>query len=285
MRNSSVERARENLGSQFRTLRRSRGISARELAGLAGWHESKCSKIENGKMVPSETDIRTWARLCGAAEQAEDLVAAAAGVKGMYIQWREMEVTGLRSAQSKVLPIWENATDFKAYSHSLIPGPLQTREYTHAVLSSIRNRRSLVDDVDAAVETRVRKQELLDDRRRNFRILIEECVLRRRIGGPDTLVRQMARLVDVSALPNVELGIIPEDRNSPVRDRMWPVEDFWIFDRMTVNVELVAAFMTFTTAQEIRLYEQAFDELAELAVFGRAARSLIATALKDVNDG
>ncbi|MFE2292020.1 helix-turn-helix domain-containing protein [Streptomyces sp. NPDC059452] len=277
----SIDQAKKALGSQLRTLRQRHGISARELAARAGWHESKCSKIENGKTMPSKDDIRLWARLCHAGDQADDLVSAAAGIKDMYVQWRDMELTGLRSAQNKVLPLWENATEFEAYSHSLIPGPLQTREYTHAALTAIRDRRSLVDDVDAAVDTRVRKQGLLHDSSRTFRILIEECVLRRRIGGPDTAVRQMARLVDISTLPNVVLGIIPESGDAVVRDRMWPVEDFWIFDRRTVNVELVAAYMTFSTDHEVRLYKQAFDELTELAVFGKAARSLIATALKD----
>ncbi|SBV00610.1 Predicted transcriptional regulators [Streptomyces sp. Ncost-T6T-1] len=282
----SIDQAKKALGSQLRALRRRRGISARELAALAGWHESKCSKIENGKSMPSEADIRLWARLCHAADQADDLISAAAGIKDMYVQWRHMEVPGLRSAQNKVLPVWENTSAFQAYSHSLIPGPLQTREYTRTVLTSIKVRRSLVvDDVDAAVDARMRKQELLHDSNRTFRILIEECVLRNRIGGPDVAVRQMARLVDVSTLPNIELGIIPENGDTVVRDQMWPVEDFWIFDHKMVNVELVAAYMTFTTEPEVRLYEQAFSELSELAVFGKEARSLIATALKDTAGG
>jgi hypothetical protein len=32
----------------------------------AGWHESKCSRIEHVRAVPSEADIRLWCQVCGA---------------------------------------------------------------------------------------------------------------------------------------------------------------------------------------------------------------------------
>ena len=66
----------------------------------------------------------------------------------MFIEWRRMERTGLRRAQEAVLPLWERTRLFRAYSSWLIPGAVQTRAYTAAVLRAIAVRRDLPDDVE-----------------------------------------------------------------------------------------------------------------------------------------
>ncbi|MER5624224.1 hypothetical protein ABT061_24625 [Streptosporangium sp. NPDC002544] len=63
------------------------------------------------------------------------------------------------------------------------------------------------------------------------------------------------------------------------RSAMRPVEDFWIFDRSQVNVELVSAWLTVTQSGEIEMYARVFAELAGLAVYGGPARSLITAAI------
>ena len=51
-----------------------------------------------------------------------------------------MERTGLKRAQEAVLPLWERTRLFRAYSSWLIPGAVQTRAYTTAVLRAIAAR-------------------------------------------------------------------------------------------------------------------------------------------------
>ncbi|MBX6768780.1 MAG: helix-turn-helix domain-containing protein, partial [Actinomadura rubrobrunea] len=63
---TSHQQAREALGVRLRELRQDARLTQRRLAELAGWHESKVSKIEHGKQTPSEDDISTWCRLVGA---------------------------------------------------------------------------------------------------------------------------------------------------------------------------------------------------------------------------
>ncbi|MFF0383031.1 Scr1 family TA system antitoxin-like transcriptional regulator [Streptomyces sp. NPDC004286] len=155
---SSIREARRGLGAQLRALRLQHGLTARELARRCGWHESKCSRIENGHAAASPKDITAWARACGDEGAAEELVLTARGIDAMYVEWRLMEKAGLRHAQESVLPLWEKTRVFKAYAQNLIPGPLQTRAYTTAVLTGIRERRGLADDVQAAVSTRMNKQ-------------------------------------------------------------------------------------------------------------------------------
>lgn len=272
---SSVQEARKALGQRLREIRSEAGLTKRALAALLGWHESKCSRFESGTRAPSEPDLRSWASACGAAGASEDLVSTARGIDGMYVDWRRMERSGLKRAQESVLPLWERTQRFRIYSHALIPGPVQTSSYINALLTSIQNRRGLINDVPEAVKIRVDKQEIVYGNHR-FAILLEESALRKRIGGTDVLAGQLGYLLSAAALPSVSIGIIPEDAD---RSGLWPVENFFLFDDHTVNVELVSAHLTITQRHEIALYAQAFTDLADLAVYGVPARELITAAI------
>ncbi|MCF2531768.1 helix-turn-helix domain-containing protein [Yinghuangia soli] len=272
---SSVAEARRALAQRLREIRLDAGLTARALAGAAGWHESKCSRLEHGRTPPSDADLRAWTRYCGVPGLAPDLIAAARGIDGMYVEWRRMERAGLRHAQESVVPLWERTRQFRIYSSWLIPGPVQTPAYIRALLTALRDRRQLADDIDAAVEVRVAKQALLHGPRQ-FAVLLEESALRVRIGGAETMAGQLGHLLAVASLPSVSLGIIPAAAD---RSALWPTETFFMFDSEQVAVELVSAHLTVTQPREIRMYEDVFAALAELAVYGADARALITAAI------
>lgn len=234
------------------------------------------SRIENGKTAPSADDIRAWAQNCDAADQTADLIASMEAIEGMFIEWRRMEQTGLKRAQESVLPLWERTRRFRTYSPWIIPGAVQTASYTRAVLRSFMERRDLPDDVDEAVKVRTDRLRLLHEGDHTFAVLIEESVLRNVIGDVDVMAGQLGHLLTVGELPSVSLGIIPM---GIVRNSIWPVEDFWIFDDQVVNVELISGFLTITQPREIAMYAAAFSRLSDLAAFGAPARRLITAAI------
>jgi transcriptional regulator with XRE-family HTH domain len=273
---SSVQEARKALGQRLREIRLDAGLTARALAVLAGWHESKCSRYESGARSPSEADLRAWALHCGVPHLGDDLVTTARGIDGMYVEWRRMERSGLRRAQESVVPLWERTRRFRIYSSWLIPGPVQTAPYIEALLKSIRDRRQLVDDVEEAVRVRVAKQHVVHEGGHSFAIVLEEAALRYRIGGPDVMAGQLGHLLTAASLPSVSLGIIPLAAD---RSRIWPVEGFFLYDAEVANVELVSAHLTVTQSHEIDLYARTFAALQELAVYGSKARELITSAI------
>ncbi|MGK4583906.1 helix-turn-helix domain-containing protein [Kitasatospora sp. HPMI-4] len=273
---SSVQQARAALGLRLREIRRDAGMTARALAHMAGWHESKCSRIEHGKTAPSDADIRSWALHCGAQDQEQDLIATARGIEGAYIEWRRLERPGLKRAQEAVLPLFERTHRFRTYQSWVIPGLLQTAGYTRAVLDTIVALRSVPNDVDAAVAVRMERQRILTSGNHRFAMLIEEWVLRTLIGSSDVMAGQLGHLIAVASLPSVSLGIVPL---GVPRGAGWPVESFTMYDDAQVNVELVSAHLTVTQPQEVQEYARAFAELADLAVYGTQARTLITSAI------
>ncbi|MEV8392210.1 MULTISPECIES: helix-turn-helix transcriptional regulator [unclassified Streptomyces] len=276
---SSVKDATKALGRRLREIRRDAGLTARSLAQRAGWHESKCSRFENGSRRPSEADLRAWVFHCGVPQFADELVTAARGIEGMYVEWRRIERAGLKHAQESVLPLWERTRRFRIYSSWLIPGPVQTAPYIEALLTSIRDRRQVIDDVEEAVRVRVAKQHVLQQGNHRFAIILEESVLRYRIGGPDVMTGQLRHLLAVASLPSVSLGIIPMDAD---RTSLWPVEGFFLFDEEEVNAELVSAHLSVKNSHEIDMYVQVFSVLSELALFGAPAREMIDDAISSL---
>lgn len=273
---SSVQEARKALGQRLREIRKDSGLTARALAERAGWHESKCSRFESGARSPSEADLRAWADHCGVPHLADELITTVRGIDGMYVEWRRMERSGLRKAQESVVPLWERTRRFRIYSSWLIPGPVQTAPYVNALLTSIRNRRGLIDDVAEAVRVRMSKQHVVHEGHHSFAILLEEAALRYRIGGAEVMAGQLGHLLASAALPSVSLGIIPLTAD---RSDIWPVEGFFLYDTDEVNVELVSAHLAVTQTHEIELYSKTFAQLAELAVYGAEARQLVTDAI------
>ncbi|MFJ5973999.1 helix-turn-helix domain-containing protein [Streptomyces sp. NPDC093060] len=273
---SSVKQARQALGRRLREIRKDAGLTARELARRAGWHESKCSRLENGHTPPSDADIRTYTAHCAAHEQTADLIATARGIEGAYIQWRRMERAGLKRVQQSVAPLFERTRRFRVYQSWVIPGLLQSAAYTRAVLSTVAHLRDVPDDIDEAVAVRMDRQRILHSGDHRFAMVVEEWVLRTVIGDNDTMAGALGHLISVASLPSVSLGIIP--LGTP-RGAGWPVESFTMYDDAQVNAELVSAHLTVTQPGEIAEYTKAFAELSAIAVYGVQARLLITAAI------
>jgi transcriptional regulator with XRE-family HTH domain len=278
---SSAQQALEALGAQLREIRTDAGLTGRDLGRLAGWHSSKVSRIEHARQTPSANDITAWCKHCEVPQRAADLIAALRAAEGMFVEWQRMERTGLRVAQESVVPLWERTRRFRIYSSSMIPGPLQTSAYIRALLHALRIRRDLPDDVEAAVRVRVAKQHVIHDGDHRFAVVLEEGVLRYRIGDIATMAGQLGHLLTAAALPSVSLGIIPLDAD---RSALWPVESFFLYDDEQANVELISGHLTVTQPREIAMHAEVFAQLADLAVYGAAARSLITAAIEALDN-
>ena len=274
---SAVQQARQEIADRLREIRLDAGLTKRAVAAAAGWHESKCSRIEHARTPPSDEDIRAWCRICRADGQAADLIAASRAADSMWTQWRRLERPGLRRAQESVIPLWENTRTFRIYSPFLIPGPVQTTAYIRALLKAVRDRRpNLVDDIDEAVQVRVATQHVTYESDPQFTIVLEENVLRHQIGGAAVLREQLEHLQSSMSLPSVRLGIIPFSAD---RSLLHPVEMFFMHDDAQVNVELVSGWLRVTQPSEVQMYADAFAMLSKMAVYGGSARALVNQAI------
>jgi hypothetical protein len=109
-------------------------------------------------------------------------------------------------------------------------------------------------------------------------VVLEEQALRTWFGSADTQAGQLDRLLAVMSLPNVSVGIIPLMRERTAV----PWAGFWIFDDALVALETPTASVEVTRPQEIELYARMFEHLQFSALYSRAARTLVTTAMDEL---
>jgi hypothetical protein len=193
----------------------------------------------------------------------------------MYMEWRRLQRTGLRHLQESRVELYERTRLFRVYCSTVIPGLLQTPAYATALLESIARFHNTPNDVEEAVEARMQRSRVLFTAGNRFSVLVEESVLRYRIGDAETMAGQLGYLLTLMSLPSVSLGVIPFSAQRPV----WPLETFNVFDDARVHVELLSAAVKITAPSEVEQYVRASQMLSRSAVYGSAARDLITAAI------
>ncbi|MEQ4721276.1 helix-turn-helix transcriptional regulator [Nonomuraea sp. B19D2] len=272
---SSAHEARLAIGKRLREILRDSGTTARALAQAAGWDESKCSRLTNGRTLPSDDDIRIWCRICGVEDEIPDLIAASRDADSMYMEWRRLQRSGMKRLQETRVSLYEQTRLFRFYCSQFMPWPLQTPGYMRAVLSAFADFHEAPRDIDEAIAARAARSRLLYEGDHRFAIVLEESVLHDRIADDDVMAGQLGQLLEGMSLPSISLGIIPSD----ARRKLWTMETFSIYDDKRVFVELLSAGVTVTQPREIALYIKGFTELASNAIYGNKARALITAAL------
>jgi hypothetical protein len=272
---SSAQAARKALADRLVGIRKDAGINGRELSARCGWHPAKTTRIQSAKVAPSEADIRAWCDACGCVDQVPDLIAASRSVESMYVEWKRLRSAGLLSVQDSYAALYDQTTLFRFYTSDVMPGVLQTGPYVRAIMAKFADAKKSEEDFERSFEAKMKRAEVIHHGNRRFVFVLEESVLRYRLGDADAMAGQLGHLLSVIALPRVSLGIIPM---SATRDA-WPVESFRVFDDARVQVELVTASVNVTAPSEVSEYVQAFTELQGLAVYGSEARALITAAV------
>ncbi|WP_436775535.1 helix-turn-helix domain-containing protein [Yinghuangia sp. YIM S09857] len=276
---ADAKAAQDALGASLRELMHRAGLTGVALAHQANWHASKSSRLVNGRTMPSSADIIAWCRICDAEDRIEDLLAQTRSVNSMYVEWRKRERTGLRQLQDSYRAEFERTSRFRLYGSDVIPGFLQTQAYAAELLAAIARFRGVPDDSEAAAAARVERSTIIRRRGRTFAFLIEEAVLRYRVGDVATMTGQLEHLLAVMRLPAVSVGVIPSTAD---RRSMLPLESFSIHDDGPASAELLTAEITITAPGEVRDYAKAFSALMAIAAHGQAARDLIARAIDEL---
>lgn len=269
---------------QLRALREGAGLTGTSLAQQCGWVQSKVSKIETGRQLPDEQDIRAWTRVAGApAAQVEELLDLLERAQVEYATWKDAyrAADGGAGKQADIAALEKRSARIGEFQPSFIPGLLQTAQYGRELV-----RAWAVDaaqgafgldaaGVDNLIETRMQRQQILYQPGKQIQVVVLEGALYSRVATPDALAGQLDRLIAITSLPNVEFGIIPFTSTIPV----FPVCSFMIFDTELVTVESLTGEQQVNEPDQIALYDRFFALLRDAAVHGPDAIALIHRAL------
>ncbi|WAE75975.1 helix-turn-helix transcriptional regulator [Streptomonospora nanhaiensis] len=276
---SNVHEARTALGNRLRGLRKQAGLSGRELAESLSWQASKISKIENGKQTPSDQDVLDWTRATNSESEAEDLLASLHTLEIQHAEWQRQLRAGLKLHQNEIAELNARTRLFRVFESTYIPGLLQTAGYARFRFAQSITVFKIRNDINEAVQARIQRQDILYRPDKRFHFVITEAALRYRLCPPEAMLAQLDRLVSMSALPNVRLGIIGFETAYVVA----PAHGFWLLDDERVMVETFSAELNLAQPQETGLYGRVFESLAGVASYGRSARAIITRVIDDLS--
>ncbi|GGZ26270.1 transcriptional regulator [Streptomyces inusitatus] len=264
-----------DLGRALRELRVASGRQAKVVARSAAMSPSKLSKIENGALAPSVLDVeRVLTALEIPKEVKEQLAEAARQVATEATAWRIYRRTGLHKHQEEIHAIEAQTTLLRVFQPSCIPGLLQTPEYVRGV----QKGSELTDDaLEKMIGARLRRQEVLYDRSRAFEFLITESVIRWKLLPAPMMAAQLDKLIAMSRMPNIRIGIVPLSAAMPGL----PTSSFVLFDGRLVIVEIPHAEITTSEMRDIELYVDKFQMFDRVALSGEGARDLVAGVRDD----
>jgi transcriptional regulator with XRE-family HTH domain len=269
-------RAREEFGARLRRLREDAGLNGKQLAAAMFWPHSKISKIELGRQRPTADEVTAWARATGAEADTEALLADLHSLRVESASWRRQLRGGHGARQRASIGLEHGATTIRAFEPGVIPGLLQTADYARQLLGRLAALHGLATDVEQGVRTRMRRQEVLYEPGTQLRFLVTEAALRYRPCTPATLRGQLDRLLAISGLDTVELGVIPFEAELP----MSTSHGFWIFDKRLVLVETLSSELSLRDVEDVELYIRHFERLWEAASHREAARQVIGEVMR-----
>ncbi|MEV0123138.1 helix-turn-helix transcriptional regulator [Streptomyces sp. NPDC050703] len=275
--NADYQQARQALGLRLRDLRLNAPggrLTGLQLAARTGWAQSKVSRLERGNQTPTAEDIEAFAKECGRPEAADELKAMLRDVESHVRPWGRQLARGHRAVQNAHNAEHANAALFRGWQPAMVTGILQTPDYARAVFTRNSELQRSPRDADAAVRSRLKRQEALYDSTKRFHILMWEAALRALVCPPPVLISQLDRLHGAVGMDTVELGIIPLAASLKIQ----PATGFWVYGDQRVIVETWHAELWIDETANVRTYLRTWDTLRESAVYGADAHNVINAA-------
>ncbi|MBA5221006.1 helix-turn-helix domain-containing protein [Streptomyces griseoaurantiacus] len=187
------------VGRQLRLRREAVGMRAADFAVAAGYGEDLVYKVESGKRIPRPEYLDT----------ADALLDAGGLISAMKEDVKRVrypkKVRDLAKMEAR-------AVELQLYDPLNIHGLLQTPEYARGLLLMRRPAYS-AEEVDQFIAARVARKVIFErDPAPELSFVLEEWTLRRPLGGRANLREQLQHLLEVARLRNVELQVMPMDR-------------------------------------------------------------------------
>ncbi|GAA4672407.1 MULTISPECIES: helix-turn-helix domain-containing protein [Amycolatopsis] len=265
---------RTRLGEQLQRLRKATRVSGRTMAADLGWSQPKISRAESGLNLPPLEDIRRWLDYCNASEQQkEEVLGLAEDIATEVVTNRELNRGGHAAQQRVRIQHDADADLFCIYQPEVVPGFLQTPEYTRRLLLEIGA--ATPDTVADSVAARMERQAILYDESKTISAVITETALAWQPWPASVSREQLDRLRTLAALPNVHIGIVSREQQKKAPTSNSFVLTHWPDGATDVVTESLTAEVTITDPADVAVYQRMFKKQQEFAAYDEAALVLL----------
>lgn len=280
---------RRQLAAELRRLRGNR--KGTEVANALDWSTSKVSRAESGKESLPPGEIEKLVDFYGVTgRQRASLLKLAEDAT--HRGWWEDFADALTPEYLEFVGLEAEASSCSEWHSDVVPGLLQTEGYSRQLDNAYR----AVDPATppTAHERFLRVRQIRQERLTHepvlpFSCVMDEAVLLRSVGDDAVMRAQLAYLAEVSALPNVDLRILPlKDNNGLGGVPSFTIFSFGPVDGVPDGTLGDALFLESLTTQHIEgdtnthLFRLFFTALSKAALSPDDSRDLIVTTMARV---
>jgi transcriptional regulator with XRE-family HTH domain len=188
--------ARHLFGAEMRRLRESAGMSLEALAGVVSYSKSALARFETAEaMIPPDLPAT---------------LDAAFGTDGLFAR-----LYGLARNEAhpdkyrRHMELESRARSIDEYASHVIPGSVQTEDYARA-LFRVSNPGDTGDQIEEKVVARMSRRALFKGATQpDLSMILDEAVIRRPVGGPSVMRRQLAALLPLVDTQSTLVQVLP----------------------------------------------------------------------------
>ncbi|MEU9836815.1 helix-turn-helix transcriptional regulator [Streptosporangium sp. NPDC048047] len=266
---------RQRLAAELRRSRELAGMPGRELGQRIGVSQSRISRVESGAALPSLPEVNAWAQAVEASPQTRELLQALTEAAFAEAHTWRAALSNAPHLQGEVREREARACMVLNLQLTVIPGLLQTAEYARHLFTT-RDATYSGESLAAAVAARLDRQLILYGDKK-FSFLVGEAALRTRYGSLRTHLAQLDRIVSLSTLGNLSVGLLPH-RHEPAVSTTHGFDIYEGVDERDsyVVLELIHGELFITDPADVRLYRSHWELLSRSALFDDQARAFLA---------
>ncbi len=225
--------------------------------------QSKVSKIETGRVIPSVVDVERILQALNAPPYVLSEVSALARLANTEFQdVRSLLRKGLEKKQHELTGMEIVTTTFRFFLPAMITALISTPEYIRASLAHVQG------DTSKAIAKKLDRQSVLYDETKSFSFVLTQPAIRLPLGSPAVMALQLDRLASLSYLPNIQLGIIPVTASPP----RGPLNTFTVYDDRLAIAETFTGAVVMRDPRDVAFHIDLFTRFAAVALFDDPAR-------------
>jgi transcriptional regulator with XRE-family HTH domain len=271
---------RRRLAAELRGIRESKGRSGDAVAAALRWSPSKISRYELARttLKPREVErLLDYYEVTGSRRTLLLALAEDAARKG----WWEGFSDGLSADYQQFIGLEHEASSIAIWHVEAVTGLLQTEAYARHIISSYSQVEPIAPGmIERLVKVRMQRQQVLHrEPELQLSVVLDESVLKRRIGDESVMYEQLQRLVREADRPNITLQILPLNAQHTVFGesfvifRFGPDNDAMLQD--VVSTEHLRNDFSVEGERETYLHRIAFQMLVDASLDPASSRSLL----------
>ena len=270
---------RRRLAAELRGIRESKGKSGDAVAAALNWSPSKISRYERARTGLRPREVERLLDYYGITGTQRALLLGLAEDAAQKGWWEEFADT-LSEDYQQFIGLEHEAASINIWHVDVVPGLLQTQGYAKHIINSYSRVEPVTPGmVGRLVKVRMRRQQVLDREELQLTVVLDESVLKRRIGGDAVMHEQLQRLAHEAVRPNMTLRILPLDAQHSVFGESFVIfgfgEDSDAMLQDVVSTEQLRSGFILEGERETYLHRIAFQMLSDASLDPAASRALI----------